>query len=445
MKNFFWLIIIIATIIVSVFIVYFPSLTEEANTAETKTNSPKKLIIGYGTSNAVLSQKEQQDFISGFLIGFEKHLGKDLKSELEKKYNTKDSNLYEIQPLYDYSPLGAMRIAKDFEEREAMLLIGFTTSHEALQAAEIAQKNRILFISSAAGHPNLAKMGNTVYTLGEPMDVFVEKILKEADRLFPGKKGYLIINRQEAFSVAQESIFDKIMQEKHYSITLEKMYLQCKGTVQKIGILSEEPEKNDIRKIADDMNQSFLCLTTYPEKSLDLLQQFKEKKIDMPIITSSAWGLGDIKEIREFLKEKKQSVYGPTIWSTDSHRYTTLKNDLELAGRKDILPNAEIAMGFDLGIIVAELIIRMRDELLIGDDLLNGGNRAKLIKNRERFIEKFREIIKDKNFWDTQSQNNFASGSIDFVNAQEGGYATRNLYLVYFDKNIQDYKKLKNE
>ena len=112
-------------------------------------------IVGYGFSDAVFPAKNQEMFYMGFECGFEEILG---KGAVRKYVMT--------EKVTDGSQMGAVKAAtKLIKDTDIALIVGFPTSHEALLAAPVAKSAGLLSIYAGAGHSDLAKFGDLVFTI----------------------------------------------------------------------------------------------------------------------------------------------------------------------------------------------------------------------------------------------------------------------------------------
>ncbi|MGE3611035.1 MAG: ABC transporter substrate-binding protein [Bacteriovoracaceae bacterium] len=290
-------------------------------------------IVGYGSSDAVLNAKNQELFLMGFQAGFQSNL---------RKSDIKD--LLIIDQVSDGSQLGSMKVAERLLSKGVSLIAGFPTSHEALLAGSVARKFGVLSIFSGAGHSDLGKMGPTVFTTGESMELAVETMLKFIRKKFPNKTGMLISNPYAVFSKNQEDVtIQKIRQKINQDIILYPAHLSKSLTLSQQDIL--KIKKKEI---------SYLVITPYADESARLLEQLQKNEIDLPIITNSSWTTGDLDFGRRFMVSLKSPTYCQALWMKGSKDSIPFER---LIQKKYGRPaTSEIANGYDLGVIVAKVL-----------------------------------------------------------------------------------------
>lgn len=230
-------------------------------------------VVGYGSSDAVLPAKTQELFFAGFDLGLKDHLRRKIPQ-----------GFLLVNQISDGNKLSAIRSAKALLDANVKMIVGFPTSHEALLAAEIAQKNGVLAILAGAGHSKLAEMGRTVFTTGETMDSGMESVLDLALERFPGKRGLMIINRNAVFSTNQKTVLERLLKLQKYSgISAEYADLDASGK------LTDETIAHIKRNQPD-----YYFFTPYADESMASLDQIVQSGIDRPILSNSSWTAADI-------------------------------------------------------------------------------------------------------------------------------------------------------
>jgi ABC-type branched-subunit amino acid transport system substrate-binding protein len=310
-----------------IFILLVASITAMEGVARSKS------IIGYGSSDAVYPSKNQEFFYMGFLLGFNRRIKKQM-----------DKDFLAVKAMNDKDPFGALHSARYLKSQGIDLLVGFPTSHEALLVSEFAAKNKLLFISAAASHSDLAKFGPLIHTMVPSSQHTTQHLLKFIQKKAGKKTGLIISNPGDLFSMNHHHMVFDLMDKSSSSILkLEPAYLNDRLRLDKQYI--EMIRRNEIK---------YLYITSYTTQSVKLLEQLNECGIDLPIFTTTSWTVGDIEYLRRLLWMIKSKVYSVSLWSTTNKEFM----DFAKTARKvygNVAPS-EMAMGYDLGIVVAETI-----------------------------------------------------------------------------------------
>ena len=295
-------------------------------------------VVGYGSSNAVLSAQSQELFYMGFEAGF-KHT---IKKSLPLDFLTTEN-------VWDGSKLGALKSVDALIKRNVTLIVGFPTSHEAVLAAERAKSAGIFTIIAGAGHSKLAEMGALVTTTGESMDYSTRELLEFAAGKFKGQRGIICSNPKSVYSIDQERQFERLVAEQ-----------KGKSVALSFARLNDKLRFDD--KVISDLRQrkiDFILFTQYADESQSVLAQLYDAGIDIPIIANSSWTTGDVEFLRRFLAKRNAPTYGACLWlqgSRDSVEFErVIKN---LYGRP---PTTEVMYGYEVGVIAASIIERTSD------------------------------------------------------------------------------------
>ena len=329
-------------------------------------------IIGYGYSNALYDR--QEFFYRGFLLG----LGN------KKIVYLKEANKRRL--------LGAYFVAQQLNKLGTSILVGFPTSHEAILASRIAVAEKILFISVAAQHSSLAKKGTFVFTVNGTLKEEVRTIVSFLNKRFGNKKGLIISNPKNVFSMDHFELFKRNKKTKYLNTDFSFLNNQLK--------INQET----IKKLKND-DYHYLVINTYPKKTLNLFKQLKKNKIELPIMTNSSWNIANIDEVRRFLVFRKNRVFSVSNIEKKTKNYKKFKKMAFNKYGKN--PTSEMAYGYDLGVIIAETIERL------GDHEIN----KKIF--RKKFLSNlcFQKVI---------------NGKLCFN--KKGGHALRKSHIVKFSK-----------
>lgn len=342
-------------------------------------------IIGYGSSDAVLAAHNQELFIMGFDLGLKRFIKKPLPNELLVTIQDKDG-----------SPAAAARSARTLIDRGVAVLTGYPTSHEAVLAGEIASKAGVLAIFPAASHSRLAQLGPTVYTTGESMNYSASKILGFIKDRFPKASGVVLSNPKSVYSINQELAFKSAVQSRHDFGGLRLSFLHLDGD---LGLPAQA------RKDLVDNRYDYILFTCYPDEAARVLAQLEENKIDRPMITDPAWTTGDVELLRRYLTRMKSPIYSFAGWVKDSKESRDFEKSLRGTFGKE--PSAEVAFGYDVGVILATVL-----------------NRVKGPVTRQAVLDAFRR---------RPCFSKVSSGTLCF--GPDGGHAKRQLHVVRFTKH----------
>jgi len=300
-----------------------------------------------------------------------------------------------LDQVSDGSQLGAVRSAERLISNKVKILVGFPTSHEAMLAAKIAQKNGVLSIFSGASHSSLAEMGPSVFTTGESVGYSAEFTLSYIKRNYFGKRGILITNPYAVFAKNQEDTITKLLQKRQFQeVKLTKVHLN------RDSLLDQSVLQALVSK-----NFDYIILTAYADESARLLDQFDRHQVDLPIVVNSSWTTADLEFVRRLLTKRKSPVITESIWlegSPDSiafERYYFKKY-----GKR---PTSEVAYGYDLGLITAEVLNRIKGDV-----------------TKESILKSFQKNLCFKNL---------TSGRLCFD--RNGGHAKRKLSFVRFTRD----------
>jgi ABC-type branched-subunit amino acid transport system substrate-binding protein len=344
----------------------------------------QQAVVGYGSSDAVLPVKNQELFFMGFDLGLQKTL-KDKSM----------SQILAVEQVANGSQLGAIESANRLINKGVNMLVGFPTSHEALLAAEVAKKSGVLAIFAGAGHSNLAKIGPTVFTTGESMAYGAGKMADFIKLKFSGKKGLSIVNPFAVFSKDLDDTLTKSLTDPKYSkvsvahVSLDKDHKLSPNELQAL------------RKKQFD----YIIMTPYADESIAALEQFEQAGIDLPIVANSSWTTGDVELIRRFLTNRKAPSYLANLWLRGSPESTEF--EAATSSRYGRQPTAEMAYGYDLGVIAGKVL-----------------NDAKGKFDRESLLASFKRI---------HCFDSLSSGRMCFD--PNGGHALRSISFVQFTKS----------
>jgi ABC-type branched-subunit amino acid transport system substrate-binding protein len=329
--------------------------------------------VGFGSSDAVLPKKDQEWFYSGFEIGLEVKGPKNALRDLVIKRQVADG-----------SPLGASLAAANLESEGAIALVGFPTSHEALLAAKVAVENQLVGLFIGASHERLSKLGSFVFSTGPSAGTIAQSMLKFARKRYPRGNGLLISNPSAVFSMGMEDALVGIGDRQLFPVRLNKDLLL----------------NHDVIKDLRSGRYDFLVVTPYASESQKLMEQLEDAGVDLPIVATPTWITEEIEYIKRFILKRKTPIFGPRDWVSGSKESKGFES--AFVRKHKTPPRFEIAYGFDLGIIVGDVLSRMGPPY-----------------TRERFRSFF---LARRCYEDT------SSGTICFP--ASGGHAIRNLYIL---------------
>ena len=346
---------------------------------------PELPVFGYGSSDAVIPAKDQELFFTGFEAGFESVYGGKIPKGLIK-----------IEHVYNGTQLGAIDGAQRLLKQGVRSLIGFPTSHEALLVAKIASEAKVFALFPAASHSSLANYGPYVYSTGESTETSVVQALKFIKKRFAGKKGLVIYSPFAVYSKDQKDRFVEV------STRTEFKNLELKfADLNQERMLSAE----QIQTLKSD-GTAYIFITQYASEATAVMSQLQQQGIDLPIITNSSWMTGDIEFVRRYLTLRKAPLYSVGLWLKGGKDSKTFESIVRK--RYGVEPTPEIAYGFDLGSVIAQVYKDVRHEKHITSQMI-----------RDAFVK--RRCFKQT-----------SSGELCF--GPNGGHAERNVQFVRFTK-----------
>lgn len=339
-------------------------------------------VIGYGWTSSTLPAKNQEWFYMGFELGFQDHY----------RYHEQPQDVIRLVSDHSGSLSAAVPITEQLLREDVQVLTGFTTSHDALLATNILQKQNkeILTLYIGPGHSSLAHAGKDIYTTGESMEQTSLTMLDFTLRHFLGQRGLVISNVEAVFSVNNRDILQDLLKQSKYSaIDLDFVSLE------KTRILLPDI----IAKIAEGRYQ-YLMMTAFAEECSSVLRQLDQLPRQLPILANSSWTTVEL--LRRMLAVRKAPTYITSLWvkgGKDSQAFE--KRVKQVYG---IEANSEISYGYDAGIILAETLNRSHRDF----------TKAALIKS----------------FKSSLCFSGTSTGTICF--GKNGGHAKRRLYDVKF-------------
>ncbi len=237
--------------------------------------------------------KNQEAFFSGFELGVKEILG-------EKK--TKE--VLTVEQIVNGSPTSSLKSLKTLKDRNVKIIVGFPTSHEAVQVAKTTFQDGFLTIFASAGHSSLSEFGPTVFTTGESMKAYVADTSNLIQNRFKDQNGIFIYNLQSLFSMNQKNEFEKyFLESKENKISVDFVSLNADLKLDPAHVVQLKKGK-----------YQYMFLSSYADESAGILNQLDTEKIDIPIISNSSWTTGDIELIRRIISEKKAPIITSAVW-----------------------------------------------------------------------------------------------------------------------------------
>ena|GEM_PF-4975031 len=289
-------------------------------------------IVGYGSANSVLPYKNQELFYRGFELGF--------NSTVNKKVN--------LQTVHDQSesPIGALNSIKKILPLDPVAVVGFPTSHEAVQVAPITAKNQILTIFPAAGHSKLATFGQRIFTTGESMRSHTEAVMNFVNSKYKGLKGLIVYNKRAVFSANQVVDIERFIKAKNLKTDVD---VKAIDKFMKLDKETMESLKSGKYK--------FVMITMYPDESFAFMDQLQHYNVDSPILTNSSWTVGDLEMVRRTIANRRSPIFTISLQDKNSKDYEGFQKKAKK--RFGVEPTSEVANGYDVGVILASTLNRI--------------------------------------------------------------------------------------
>lgn len=295
-------------------------------------------LIGYGSSTATLTSKNQENIFMGFEYGLNEEIGERGSKIIMREQDNSGSQTASIgaaKKLYDNNVAG---------------IFGFSGSHDSVLVGQYLAHKEILTILPGSNHNSLKDFGAAVFTTGHSMDTEVTTSIDFINHNFKRKKGIAIINPFALASASIDKILDSKDMQSRFSFNLQKVYLT------KDMLLKEEDLKFFKTNKID-----FLYITTYPEALVSTANQLEKNGIDIPLVAASSWGFGDTDLLRRFISNKKTSVFFSSEWSSNSRESRSFTNGFKKKYGRE--PTPENALGYDVGKIVGQSLKRIKGEV----------------------------------------------------------------------------------
>ncbi len=287
--------------------------------------------IGYGSSTAVISSVFQENVFRGFELGFQKILGRE-----------RAQNLLLVKQNNDKSIQGATLSATALVDAGVVAVIGFPVSHDALLAADVAKKNGLLAVFGAASHTALSEKGPLVYSTGASLDKLVTELCQFIQKMFPAKRGMVVVNRSSVFSVNQEN---QLKREPVPGLKLDIVQLNDSMAL-------PEEELAKLKRGEYD----YLYFTLYPDDLVVLMNQLQNAQVALPTV---AFGGADPGILARFVHT--QPFYIATGWVPGAPEMKELDAQMQkLYGMKG---NFESVIGYNLGLVMGQTVKRVKGEL----------------------------------------------------------------------------------
>jgi ABC-type branched-subunit amino acid transport system substrate-binding protein len=297
-------------------------------------------IVGYGSSDTILSAGAQELFYQGFELGLKHRLTRKLPKDFLVTKNVRQD-----------SRLGAAQTARALLDQKVSLVVGFPSSHETLLAAEVTVPAQTLLISAVAGHPRIAQRGPTVFASSEVMITTIKTYLDFLARRFPGKKGLLVHNRAIYSREYAKEISNRVANEKKYAeIRLTAVEIPYRN----------EAFPADVRDQFAKGGYDYIYLTTWPDDAEDFFQLLESKNIQVPLLTIT-WTTAEASLLQLYLLSRTGPIYSSTVWPPKSEAVAKFRQLVVRTYGREATP--EIGYGYDLGAVVAQVLNRTEGDI----------------------------------------------------------------------------------
>jgi ABC-type branched-subunit amino acid transport system substrate-binding protein len=299
--------------------------------------SKASALIGYGSSTAVVSQKIQEGFLSGFELGLQDVLGA-----------TRAKSILLTHQVTDNSSSGAITSANILIQKGAQVLVGFPGSHDSLLVARLAQEKKIPALFVGSGHSDLANFGSEVLTTGIHMKDSLLPVLRFAKKKYRNSQGYVIINPFSVFSKNQQQQIQKMISDGIFKPDDFRFVMLNKSVSLSETDIKEMKEKSD----------SFIVLTPYPEELVKVMSQIENLISPRPIFAGSSWATAETDIIRRYVLNLKAPFFMATEWLKGSPDSIPFEKKYRKTYGTEASP--ESSFGFDVGSIVGQIVLRIK-------------------------------------------------------------------------------------
>jgi len=334
-------------------------------------------FIAWGGTNSIVKPQIRENFLTGFQLGFESEFGRGSFEKYIKTYSDESD-----------SKTSAIKIAKKAIDDGAIGLIGFPGSHDALLVGDVAREKSILSISPGCNHEDLGKFGFFVHSTGHSGTHEIDSSLWFIQKYFKGI-GLVIVNPRAAASFNMGELFKKKSEKEIFQVNLNDKLQLPESTISDL--------KNGVFK--------YIVFTPYPDDLSQVTKQLTDSNIDLPTLAGSAWGTVDSDVMRRYVVSKKKPFYMMTSWNAKSTHGKNFIKKYKKSFAKE--PSADSAYGYDLGVIVAQLLKNSKTPYT---------------------KESFSHSLKEKNCF-----SNLSIGQLCLN--KNGGHATRPIFFLKYSSN----------
>ena len=297
-------------------------------------------MIGYGYTSNFISVARQEHFLMGFRFGL-----KEGFKNLKPSGGPCDSfDKIKIIQKFDYTnkPLSAVRVANELIDENVLFLAGFSSSHEAILAANIAMKNEMAILLAGGAASQLARFGNYSYSTSAGRIVYSKAYIGYFEKHYQNKKVVIIAKKDNVFS--EDTLKDLKSNQKSVQLIpvyLDEDYKISKSVLNKI-------QKQDIAAV---------FLTMYATESkpsfLQLIEVFDDK---IDYFVSSAWMSVDRSLLQDIpIKyKKKMLIFNSSKWDYASQKQTPFYKSFFKEFNKG--PEPESDSGYYLGVVASKIL-----------------------------------------------------------------------------------------
>lgn len=284
----------------------------------------------YGSSAVVLPVNVQEFVYSGFYLA------------LHERFSENEIKDFLIQDQRSgKSSMEAFEIVQDHLKDNLNAIFGFPSTYESQLITNLVNKSGILTFFASSTNTNLRNIGPKIFSTSDDPKLTVYAFIDLMKSRYANKKGIILYFPEDYFSLNQKLLWDEVFSE------IADFRLDA-HPIDKTG--QNENLINLIKKY------DYIVVTSFPTVAFDLLTFLQNNKVDLPTFTNSSWYKVNNEILSRIFSDKKSEVYMVDIWNRTSLSSLSFFSKYEKTYHSK--PGIEAAIGYDLGIILAELIHR---------------------------------------------------------------------------------------
>lgn len=290
-----------------------------------------RIKVLYGSSAVALPTQVQEFVYSGFVLAL-----KNGMSETEIK------NLIIQDQRPGLSPMEAYDVIQQNLNNHPNAVFGFPSTHESQLVYPVVKDKGILTVFASSTNNNLRDAGPTVFSTSDDPKVTISAFLDIINKQYTQKKGMVLYFSDDYFSLNQKQAWEEVLAHNKHNVSLH------------FHSLKKGKDYLGLSEILVDYD--YVVITSFPTVAFDLLNYMKKNKIDKTLFTNSSWYKVNHEVLSRILADKQHEVYMVDMWDRQAESSKNFFRKYVNAYHSD--PGIESAIGYDLGLILLQLLER---------------------------------------------------------------------------------------